>query len=82
MDDLRDHLERVLGGQAEPDERDIGPFSRRHRADLADLDLARDHLVPEPGDDLGEQLKPVAPLVRDQDTQVLNVFLSQSRHKI
>jgi hypothetical protein len=30
-------------------------LSRRHRADLLDVDLARDHVMPEPGDDLGEQ---------------------------
>ena len=69
-DDLLDQLERVLGRETEPDERDIGPFSRGHGTDLVDVDLARDHDVPKPGDDLGEQVQPVAPLVRNQDTQV------------
>jgi len=32
--------------------------------------------VPKPGDDLGEQLEPVTPLVRDQDTQMLNLILN------
>ncbi len=40
---------------------------RRHAADRLDIDLAGDHLVPEPGDDAREQLEPVAALVRDQD---------------
>ena len=61
----------MLGGEPEPDERDIGPLPRGDRSDLPDVDLAGDHLVAEPGDDLGEQLEPVAALVRDQDTQVL-----------
>ena len=34
-----------------------------------------DHLVTEPGDDLGEQLEPVAPLVGDQDAEVLDPVL-------
>ena len=71
VDDLRDQLERVLGAEPEPDERDVGVLSRGHRADLAHVDLAGDHLVAEPGDDLSEQLEPVAPLVRDQDAEVL-----------
>ena len=75
MDDLADQLERVLGGEAEPDERDVGMLSRGHGADLLDVDLARDHLVAEPGDDLGEQLEPVASLVRDQDAEVLDSVL-------
>jgi hypothetical protein len=35
--------------------------------------------MPEPGDDLGEQLETVAPLVRDQDPQVLNLALNNRR---
>ena len=41
------------------------------RADFLDVDLAGDHVVSEPDHDLGEQLQPVALLVRDQDAQVL-----------
>ena len=70
VDDLRDQLQRVLGGEPEPDERHVGLLPRGHRADFPDVDLARDHLMAEPGDDLGEQLEPVPPLVRDQDAQV------------
>ena len=79
MHDLRDQLERMLGAHAEPDERDVGSLPRGHRADLCDVDLARDHLVPEPGDDLGEQLQPVPPLVRDQDTQVRDLVHSHRK---
>ncbi len=46
-------------------------FPCSHRGDCCDVNLAGDHLVPEPGDDLGEQLEPVAPLVCDQNAQVL-----------
>jgi hypothetical protein len=56
--------------------RDIGPFSRGHRADFPDLDLSGDHLVPETRDDLGEQLESVTPLVRDEDTQMLNLVVN------
>ena len=58
--------ERVLGVRAELDQRDIGPPSRGHRPDLLDIHLARDHLVSEPGRDLGEQLEPIPLLVGDQ----------------
>ena len=54
VDDLGDQVERVLGAQAEPDERDVGVLSRRYGADLPDVDLAGDHLVTEAGHDLGE----------------------------
>ena len=32
--------------------------------------------MPEPGDDLGEQLEPIASLVRDQDTKMLSLVLN------
>ena len=79
-DDLRDQVERVVGGEAEPDERDVRLLARGDRGDLSDVDLAGDHLVAEPGDDLGEQLEPVAPLVRDQDAEVLTLVL-EHRHR-
>ena len=69
--DLRDQLERVLGAQPEPDQGDVGALPRGHGADLSDVDLAGDHLMAEAGHDLGEQLEPVPPLVRDQDAEVL-----------
>jgi hypothetical protein len=60
----------MVGVEAEPDQRDIGALSGGHRADFRDLDLASDHLVAEPGDDPGEQLQSIPPLVGDQDTKV------------
>ena len=48
------------------------------RSDLSDVDLAGDHLVPEPGHDLSEQLEPVTALVRDQDAQVGDLGLRQN----
>ena len=74
--DLLDQLERMFRGEAEPDERDVGMLSRRHRADLLDVDRVGDHFVPEPGDDLGEQCEPVVSLVGDQDAEVLDSVLS------
>lgn len=56
--------------QAEPDQSDIGPFPGSNRADLLDVDLARDHLVPETGHDLGEELEPLSLFVGDQDAEV------------
>ena len=74
-DDLLDQLERVLRGEAEPYECDVRVLSRRHCSHCRDVDFSSDHLVPEPTDDLGEQLQAVAPLVRDQDAQALNFTL-------
>jgi len=71
VDDLRDQLERVLGAQAEANQRHIGSLPRSHRTDLPDLDLTGDHVMAELGDDLCEQLEPVTSLIRDQDTEVL-----------
>jgi hypothetical protein len=79
VDDLLDQLERVLRGETQPDEGNIGPFPSSHRSDRADFDLTRDHVVPEPCDDLGEQFEPVATLVRDQDTQMPNLVLDHTR---
>jgi hypothetical protein len=58
----------MVGGDAETHERDVGPFAGGDRCDFSDIDLAGDHVVPEPGDDLFEQGEPVAPLIRDQNT--------------
>jgi hypothetical protein len=68
--DLADQIESMLRARPEPDERKIGLFSRGNDANLSDEDLARDHLVSETGDDLGQELEPVAPLVGDEDTEV------------
>jgi len=45
------------------------------RPDFLDVDLAGDHVVTETDHDLREQFEPVAPFVRDQDAQVLEVGL-------
>lgn len=74
MDDFRDQPERVLGAQAEPDEGHIRMLPRRHRAHFFDVDLARDDLVAEAGDNLGEQLEPVPPFVRDQNAEGRHVY--------
>ena len=80
-DDLRDQLECMLGVQAEADQGDVGPLSRGYCPDLLDGDLARDHLVPEPCDDLGEQLESLALLVCDQHAQVPDLVLPHPHRK-
>ena len=71
----------MLGVQAESDQSDVGSLSRGYGPDFLHVDLARDHLVPEPCDDLGEQLEPLPPLVRDQDTQVRDLFHSHRNNR-
>ena len=63
--------ERVLGALTEPHERHVGPLPSRDRPDLVDLDLARDHLVPQRRDDRRHQGEPIAPLVGDQHAEML-----------
>ena len=46
--DLGDQIERVLRARPEPDQSDVGMLPRGDRADLLDVDLAGDHVVPEP----------------------------------
>jgi hypothetical protein len=75
-DDLGDQIESVLGVEAEPHQRDIRSLPGRHRADLLDVDLAGNHLVPEPGHNLGQQFEALALLVRDQDTEIAGLLLS------
>ena len=73
LDDLLDQVERVLGALAEPDERDVGSLPGGHRADVFDLDLARDHLVPERSDDRRDERQAILALVGDQHAQMLGV---------
>ena len=72
-------LERVLGALAEPDERDVGPFAGGHGSDVRDLDLARDHLVPEGRDDRGDQSQTILALVGDQDAQMIGLAVAHER---
>ena len=65
----------MLRRETEPDERDVGLLPGSHCGDRRDVDLAGDHFVPEARHYLGEQLEPVAPLVGDQDAQMLNLVL-------
>jgi hypothetical protein len=66
---------RVLGGGPERDQSDIGPLPRRRGTGLPDLDLARDHVVAEADDEVGEQREPVLTFVRNQDPQVCDFLL-------
>ena len=57
----------MLRAQPESDERYVRTFPLGGGADFLDVDLAGDHFVAEPCDDLSEQLEPLALLVCDQD---------------
>jgi hypothetical protein len=62
----------MVGAGTEADERDVRTLPRRHRGDVADVDLPGDDFVTEPGDDSGEALEPVCSLIRDQDAEVVD----------
>ena len=72
-DDLADQVEGVLGGDSEPDDRNIGLLPRRQGSDLLHVDLACDHVVAQADHDPGKELEAVALLVRDQDSQMLQI---------
>ncbi len=74
--DLLDQLERMLGALAKANEGDVRPFPRRHCSDVLHLDLARDHLVPESGDDLRDDRQAIRALVRDQHAQMLGLTMT------
>ena len=78
VDDLLDQTERVLRALAEPDERDVRTLLRGHGADELDVDLTRDHLVPERGDDLRNELQAILALVRDQYPQMFGLAVAHS----
>ena len=78
VDDLLDQAERMLGALAQSDERDVGPFSRSHRPDVLDIDLASDHLMPEGGNDRRDQRQAIPPLVRDQNAQMFGLPIAHS----
>ena len=72
MDDLGDQLERMLRAQPEPHQGDIRPLARGHGPDLPHLDLAGDHLMTKPSDDLGEEIESRPLLVRDQHSEAVD----------
>ena len=73
----------MLGRQAKADQGDVGPFAGGDGPDFRDVDLARDHLVAQIGDDLGQEPQPISPLVRDQHPEVkLFVGLHGQRTKL
>jgi hypothetical protein len=57
----------VIRRDAQADQRDIGTLTGCHGADRRHVDLAGDHVVAEPGEDLRQELETVTPLIRDQD---------------
>jgi hypothetical protein len=72
-------FERVRGGWPEPDERDVGSFAGGHGTDVLDVDLARDHLVPEGHDERRDQRQTVLALVGDQHAQMLGLTVAHSQ---
>jgi hypothetical protein len=77
--DLLDQVECMLGALAEANKGDVRPFPRRHCSDVLNLDLARDHLMPESGDDRRDESQAIRALVRDQNSQMLGLAIAQSR---
>src|SRR4051812_47626476 len=47
-----------------------------HCSDVLHLDLARDHFVPERGDDRWDERQAILALVRDQNAQVLSLAVT------
>src|SRR5579859_39594 len=80
-DDLGDQLESVVGARPEPDQCDVGMLPGRDLPDLLDVDLTGDHVMPQPDHHLRQQLQPIAPLARDQDTQMLGCGLGHGYTK-
>src|SRR5450755_183140 len=74
-DDLVDQRERVLRAFPESDQRDVGSLPRGDRADVRDVDLFGDHLVPQRDDDRSDQRETVRALVSDQDPQMLGLAI-------
>jgi hypothetical protein len=61
---------------AETNEGDVRPLACRHRSDVLHLDLARDHLVPQSGDDRRDERQAILALVRDQHAQMLGLTVT------
>jgi hypothetical protein len=71
VDDLLDQLQCVVRALAEADERNVRLLARRHRPDLADLDLGGDHLVPHCGDELRDLGEPILTLAGDEHARLV-----------
>jgi hypothetical protein len=78
LHDLLDEPERVRRALPEPDERDVGAFPRRRGSDVRDVDLARDHFMPEGGDDRCDKGESVLALIGDEHAQVLCLAMARS----
>jgi hypothetical protein len=78
VDDLLDQVERMLGALAQADDGDVRPLARRHCSDVVHLDLARDHVVPERGDNRRDEGQAILALVRDQNAHVLGLAVAHS----
>jgi hypothetical protein len=63
----------------ETDECDVRPFSCSQGSDLLDADLACNHLLPESGDDRGDQGQAILAFVRDQYAHVVSLTVAQPR---
>ena len=62
-------------------QRDVGPFPRRHGAHLGDIDLACDHLVAQGHHDRRDESEPILALVRDQHAQVIRLSIAHATSK-
>ena len=66
----------MLRALAEADEGDIRALTRRHCSDVLDLDFARDHLMPQSGDDRRDEGQAIRALVRNQHAQMLSLTMT------
>jgi hypothetical protein len=57
---------------------DLNALAPRHCSDVLDLDFARDHLMPETGDDRRDERQAIRALVRDQHAQMLGLTMTHS----
>jgi hypothetical protein len=64
----------------EPDDGDVRTLARGRGSDVLDVDLARDHVMAEPDHHLRQQLQPFALFVRDQNPQMLVLYLGHDWH--
>ena len=71
VDDLVDQLEGMLRAGPKSDERNVRALTGSDNADVLDLNLASDHLVPQRDDDRNDEIETILALVRDKNSQMV-----------
>ena len=65
-------MQRMLRTRTEPNESHVGSLTCGDRGYVGNVDLSGDHLVPEPGHNLGEQFQTIGTLIRNQHPVVVD----------